>query len=177
MENEKDAELRVLRERLARLERAASPPAPTKRVGTGWGIAVPILGITFAASAVLALSECGAGWSGYSDNSASDWDPPARFIRFPGARGRGGVATEWVDPRRSDCRSSGTRCWVLNVVTEQDCPRGLYASVTLLDEGGANVGWTNDSAQGVQAGEVTRMVFRTYERGSLSPRIAEINCY
>ena len=101
----------------------------------------------------------------------------ARLLPGAAARGSGSVGVKWGKATRAECRGTGVTCWAMDVVTERDCPRSLYASITLLGANDNNIGWTNDTAQGVQAGEVTRLVFDTYERGAESARVAEIACY
>lgn len=174
MSDEKDRELSELRERLARLEGAkASPAGPAKKpFGAGCG---PVAAVVLLLGAVMySLTQCGGGLpSGMADPS---WTPPPGYVADSAATG-GGIATKWDTPTRAECRDSGASCFALDVITERPCPRSLYASVTLLDAGGRNIGWTNDTAQGVQAGESTRLVFHTYERNAESARIAELHCY
>lgn len=176
MSDDKDAEIRRLRDRLDRLERTTESKA-RPRVGTGNRIALPIIGLAVVGGLVLTLAECsGTGVSQY-DDSGSSWTPPSGYTVFPEARGRGAVATDWSEASREECGSSRrARCWAINVITEKDCPRGLYAAITILSDAGQNVDWTNDTALGVRAGEVTRLIFTTYERGDLTARLAEVNC-
>lgn len=180
---DKDEEIRELKERLARLENAppqpSAPPPPvpppaTQRNGCGaWvigGLAVLVV--------LYMVGQCSSGADGSRPGStpSTTWTPPPGFT-ITDSGGRGAIAIEWVRPTNAECRGSGVTCFALNVVTERDCPRSLYASITLLDGSGNNIGWTNDTAQGVQAGEQTRLVFDTYERGAQTSRLAEINCY
>lgn len=178
MAGEED-EIRELKERLARLEGAgpatpAPPPVPAPRgAGCGGWVAggIALLFVLYL------IGRCTPEVGSPGALSAStSWTPPAGYSLEPGASG-GGIATQWETPTSRECRGSGVTCFAINVITERDCPRALYASITLLGEGGDNMGWTNDTAQGVQAGERTRLVFDTYERGVKSARIAEINCY
>jgi len=174
---ESEDEIKELKARLAKLEgepgsRVVSPPKPQGLGCGGW-----VLG---AFAVVVALYIIGTVTSGSEPGAASvssvQWSPPEGYVLEPAAQG-GAIATQWETPTRAECRGSGVSCFAVNVVTEGPCPRSLYASITLLGEGGDNMGWTNDTAQGVQAGERTRLVFRTHERGVQAARIAEINCY
>ena len=135
-----------------------------------------------AAAALVGLAGCGpsedvssgpAGGSSAYDYPRATWTPPEGFIPYQTARGDN-LAFQWVTP--SDCRT-GVMCFSMNVVVENGCARSLYAAITLLDSAGNNVGWTNDTAQGVMPGENTRLVFSTYERYAESARIAEVSCY
>lgn len=175
---DKDREIHDLKERLARLEgqpaAPSAPPPPVTPVKGKGGCGGWVAG----GLAVLAvLYFLGQGVSSVDGGGPANpsWVAPAGYVSEPNARG-GGIATEWVKPTASECRGSGG-CFAMNVITERDCPNSLYASITLLGSGGDNMGWTNDTAQGVQAGERTRLVFNTYERGVDTARIAEINCY
>lgn len=183
MTDEKDEQINELKERLARLEGAASqpteppppaaPPAPAKAGCAGWIAA----GLTFVVVLYM-VGQCSGDpdVSGLGGASEISWTPPEGYFIEPDTRG-GAIATQWETPTRAECRGSGVSCFAVNVITERDCPRSLYASITLLGASGDNIGWTNDTAQGVQAGERTRLVFDTYERGVKSARIAEISCY
>lgn len=182
--DDKDAELRELRERLARLEGDAStkqpppppipPSPPAKQNGCGaiLGAAV-VIAIGFG---LVSMCTGSSGTSGGVLPSTVQWTPPAGYYVEPGGSGPA-VATKWAQPTRAECRGSGGVCFALDAIAERGCPRNLYVSITLLDSNGQNIGWTNDTAQGVLPGEQTRLVFTTYERGAKSSRIAEVSCY
>lgn len=177
MVDDKDNEIRRLRERLDALEApSAAPvqPAKPKNKAAQVGCAVvALLGVM----ALLSLCTQGGGSSGTSTSpSTPTWSPPAGYDRHETRRG-GFIGVEWEQPTRAECRGSGVTCFAMNVVTEAGCERALYVSITLLDDAGNNIGWTNDTARGVQPGERTRLVFDTYERGVKSARIAEASCY
>lgn len=182
-DEDREREIRELRARLDALQGAQpavappQPPLPPQAKKSGG------LGCVVAVIAVLALvgycsQQGGSSSSSYSSlaDTTPAWAPPAGYERHETSRGVG-VGVEWEKPTRAECRGSGVTCFAMNVVTEQSCPRSLYASITLFNSAGNNIGWTNDTAQGVQAGEKVRMVFDTYERGVESARVAEINCY
>lgn len=86
-----------------------------------------------------------------------------------------GVAMRWID---GGCTAYLGYCWSADVVSETGCPNSLYAEVKILS-GGTNVGWTNDTAGSLSAGEVARLEFTHYSSGSgsLSARLADISCY
>lgn len=70
----------------------------------------------------------------------------------------------------------GDWCMGVDIITSVNCPH-FYASITLLDKSDTNIGWTNDSAQGVIAGEKASLTFNGYQSGVASGRIAETKCY
>lgn len=177
---DQDDEIRELKERLARLEQPSPHPQPglpppQAKSGSGCGTFIGLGAVLIVGFFMVSMCNGDSGEVPGVVETAS-WTPPPGYYKEPTTRG-GGIATEWEKPTRSECRGSGVTCFAINVVTERDCPRSLYASITLLDATGNNIGWTNDTAQGVQAGEKTRLVFDTYERGAESARLAEINCY
>lgn len=104
------------------------------------------------------------------------WLPPEGYAL---AQVKGGtlLGLKWDQPTDGECRGSDITCFAVNVVTEKDCPRSLYMSITILNGMGENVGWTNDTARGVRAGEPVRMSFVSHDQGAKTARVAEINCY
>lgn len=185
MADNKDDEIRELRERLARLETAqpaaAPPPPPVQAPPKKSGCANAIVAILVLFALLIVIGTCSQdGGSPGSPNSLTAtenaWSPPAGYDRHVSSRG-GGIGVQWEQPTRAECRGSGVTCFAVNVVTERDCARSLYMSITLLDDGNRNIGWTNDTAQGVQAGDQVRLVFDTHENGVTSAQVAEISCY
>lgn len=189
-ESDKDREIRKLHSQLAALEAAPAAPPAAAAIGKkvdrkGWLI-VALVGVLALISYCVKQGGGGGGGSGGGGgerqasasaySTAAAWAPPAGYDVYTSKRG-GSVGIEWADPTDAECRGGPAACWAANVVTENDCPRGLYASITLLNPTGHNIGWTNDTAQGVRAGERTRLVFRTHERGVDAARIAEVNCH
>lgn len=182
MSDDKQREIAELEARLAQLKAPVVPPetATARKAAQKsdnrilFGVAIAVVG------AVAILSFLNTQPKDVADPlslnaTEPSWSPPAGYDRHTTSRGVG-VGVEWVEVTSGECRS-GVACWAVNVVTEKPCPRSLYASIALFNAGGDNMGWTNDTAQGVVAGERTRLVFTTYERDAASARIAEINCY
>lgn len=184
-EDERDREIRELRARLDALQgqpappvppAPPTPPTPIKKSG-GIGCAVAVVAVIATVSYCSQQNGSSSDpYSSLADTAPTLWSPPEGFERHETSRGVG-VGVQWEKPTRAECRGSGVTCFAVNVVTEQSCNRSLYASITLLNAAGNNIGWTNDTAQGVQAGETVRLVFDTYERGVETARIAELNCY
>lgn len=116
-----------------------------------------------------------AGSSLATDDVTTSWVAPAGFVDYRSTKG-GGVATQWDKPTRADCRGDRATCFVINVVTENDCSFGLYVSITYLNASGQRTGWTAETAQGVRSRERARLVFNSYDPGVVAARIAEIRC-
>jgi len=171
--DDKDDEIRELRARLEAIE-ARPKTLPVKRPMSGCltFIIVAILGVV---GLYVIGSIAGAIDEVETATGSTDWTPPDGFTPYRTDNGSW-VAVEWSRPTRAECRTGGW-CIAMNVVAKDACPRSLYASIKLLGEGGDNIGWTNDSAQGVDAGERVRLVFSTYEAGAKSAAIAEMSCY
>lgn len=175
MEN-KDQEIADLKARLAALEKPAATkagrPPPSNGVQIGCAAVIVVVGLLL----VSMCSGSGGGSSSSVADTAQTWDPPEGYARQVTDRGSQ-LGVKWDTPKRSECTGYNTTCFALDVVSEKGCPRSLYVSITILSKAGENIGWTNDTAQGVQPGEPVRLVFDTYERGADSARIAEVNCY
>lgn len=180
-EDDRDREIRELRARLDAIQGGPTPstpnaPAPSPKKSGSIGCAVAILAILGAVTYCSKQDDTSSGTYASAIDTTPRWTPPDGYERHEASRG-GGIGVQWEKPTRAECRGSGVTCFAVNVVTERSCPRNLYASITLFDATGNNIGWTNDTAQGVEAGERVRLVFDTYERGVDSARIAEISCY
>jgi hypothetical protein len=133
-----------------------------------------ILGLAILGSLNFIGGMLSGGGKDRSQSHAAAWTPPEGFtlhLTDPWKQ----VAYQWETPTRAEC-SRGRSCFALNVVAENGCPRGLYAEIKLLNAAGANIGWTNDTAQGVEPNERVRLVFRTSEPGTKSAHVTEINC-
>lgn len=183
MADSKDDEIRELRERLARLETSQPvdvPPAPPAKRKGGCANAIVAVLVLFALFVIVGTCSEGSnpttGSSGTITASTPAWVPPEGFDRHSTSTG-GYVGVQWEKPTRAECRGSGVTCFAVNVVSEADCSRNFYMSITLLDAGGRNIGWTNDTAQGVRAGDQVRLVFDTYENGVKSAQVADVSCY
>ncbi len=180
-EDDRDREIRELRARLDAIQGGPTPstpnaPAPSPKKSGSIGCAVAILAILGAVTYCSKQDDTSSGTYASAIDTTPRWTPPDGYERHEASRG-GEIGVQWEKPTRAECRGSGVTCFAVNVVTERSCPRNLYASITLFDATGNNIGWTNDTAQGVEAGERVRLVFDTYERGVDSARIAEISCY
>ena len=188
MSDERDEEIAALKARLEQIEGRkpeavqVAQPAAKKSSGFGKGFFGCFGVLAAIALCVLTLAFCSA-WNiaedqrlGEIGQSRSGWTPPEGFVLAAADRG-GAVGTKWFEPTREECGRGRATCAGLEIVSEKGCPRNLYASILLLDANGANIGWTNDTAQGVQPNQIARLVFRSYQPDIHTTRIAEINCY
>lgn len=186
MSDDKDSEIAALKARLEALERQPGPPPgssappPPNLTSKKSGCGTAIIATCVIGALIIMVAQCTSGsGSSSSTNSAyepvvASWSPPEGYSL---ERTRsGGIGYKWSKASRSECRS-GVSCWAMEVVTEKGCPRSLYVSVTLMSASDQNIGWTNDTAQGVDAGESVRLVFTTYEEGARSAKVAEVSCY
>jgi hypothetical protein len=74
------------------------------------------------------------------------------------------------------CNLYGAYCWGIEIVAKSGC-NNLYAELTIFDSAGRNIGWTNDSATNVRAGEKAVLVFDSFEDGVDKGRLSEVTCY
>lgn len=71
---------------------------------------------------------------------------------------------------------SFSRCIVYFFITKKACP-SFYVEVTAYDDTGTNVGWTNDTAQGVKAGVQVKLKFDLFEDSASTVEISDVSCY
>lgn len=87
-----------------------------------------------------------------------------------------GIAQKWLSVGEYSCSYSGVSCWGMSVISKNGCGN-LYVEITILDTAGNNIGFTNDSASGLQPGQKAKLIFDTFEDEAKFARVAEINCY
>jgi hypothetical protein len=74
------------------------------------------------------------------------------------------------------CTYSSAYCWGVEMLTKLGCS-SLYAEMTILDSSGRNIGFTNDSANGVRPNEKVILIFNSFEDGADQGRLELISCY
>lgn len=84
-----------------------------------------------------------------------------------------GVAIRWID--NPDCGYS--TCAQLEAFALRACPNSLFIEANVLDTGGRIVGYTNDLASSVRAGETAIMTMRTFEDAGSVIDLTDISCY
>lgn len=69
-------------------------------------------------------------------------------------------------------------CIDYEVVTKDGCPSLLYMKMATLDASNRNLGYTNDTTSGVDAGQISILRMELLDQnGVTGGRIAEIECY
>lgn len=174
MTDERDREIADLKARLEAVEgtRPAATISPAKKKGIAGNI---VIAACLLLAALFIIGQCGTEGPSASSAPEFTWSPPPGYSAA--ATNGPGVGYKWSEPTRAECRQSGGTCFAMDVITEKACSRSLYVSITLMSEADRNIGWTNDTAQGVGAMEPVRLVFTTYEDGAKSARIADVSCY
>jgi len=179
-----DKEIAELKERLAALEKAKAAAAPAPVVAPSptssgsVGLVLVVIGIAVLLGVAYAVTHTtgSESHSAYTPAGEPAWSPPPGYEIHETAEGKA-VGVQWAKAKEGECIGSRGACVALIVVSKEACPRNFYASITLLDKAGQNIGWTNDSAQGVRPGEPARLVFESYTPNVVSARVAELNCY
>lgn len=110
--------------------------------------------------------------SSSSTTTTESWNPEGYSVVAPDQ----GIAVRWLDSGEYKCEYYDW-CWGMEVISRWGCPSSLYAEINLLNKNGVNIGWTNDSTQGLRAGDKAILVFGTYEASAESARLADISCY
>jgi hypothetical protein len=99
-------------------------------------------------------------WEPTGEGWRSQADQAGRPVWFRVVRGEG-------------CPGAARFCLNYEVITEQGCS-SLYVQASQVNEAGQNVGWTNDTVQGLRPKEIGRISLRATERGTF--RLDEVNC-
>lgn len=84
------------------------------------------------------------------------------------------VAYRWLGDSEFECEIVD-HCWGMFVVSKNGCS-SLYVELAILDDAGNNVGYTNDLASGVAAGQQAKLVFPNLETGASKARISKVTC-
>ena len=147
--------------------RAAAPP-PAKKASSASGGAVLLILIIAGAWWFFNQDSSGGGSPIVPDPPA--WTVPAGFTRFDA-----GTGYRWIEPVSGDCIAD--KCWAMEVVTRAGCPNSLYVELSLVDSSGTAVGYTNDVAGVVAAGQKARLTFDSFEPSAHEARLTELTCY
>jgi len=86
------------------------------------------------------------------------------------------IAYRFLKGSEYKCTLYGGYCWGIEIVAKNGC-NNLYAELTIFDSADRNIGWTNDSATNVRAGEKVVLVFDSFEDGADTGRLSEVSCY
>jgi hypothetical protein len=63
------------------------------------------------------------------------------------------------------------------VIPKDGCPSSLYVELSILDSAGNAIGFTNDTAGAVIAGQQAKMVFDSLESGAVKARLTDVSCF
>jgi hypothetical protein len=151
---------------------SAPPPAPAAQPAKKEGSA--------AGGLVLLILIIGGGWWFFGRGTGGDntpslpdvqpWSAPAGMTKYDST-----TAYAWVTPKTGECISD--RCWAMDVVTRDGCPTSLYVELSLTDSAGTNVGFTNDVAGVVSAGQKAHLIFDSFEDAASKATLADVTCY
>lgn len=84
------------------------------------------------------------------------------------------VAYRWLTDSEIDC-DIADRCWGMFVVSKNGCS-SLYVELSIIDDAGNNVGYTNDVASGVTAGQQAKLIFDNFENKGSKARLSKVSC-
>lgn len=86
------------------------------------------------------------------------------------------IAWRWLEPNEFNCKY-GDSCWGMVIISKDGCPSSLYAELSILDEAGTQVGYTNETMSSALPLQKSKLIFETYEESANSARISKISCY
>lgn len=87
----------------------------------------------------------------------------------------GTVAYRWLDGFK-DCEVADS-CWGMEVIARDGCPSSLYVELSIINDAGTAVGYTNDVAGAVERGQMAQLVFDNFEKDASKARLTKIFCY
>lgn len=108
-----------------------------------------------------------------STTTTQAWNPSGYTVVSPSD----GIAMRWLEDNEFDCDYQGDWCWGMEVISRWGCPSSLYVEISIKNKSGVNIGWTNDTAQGLGAGQKAQLIFGTYESQAETASLAEVSCY
>lgn len=149
----------------------ASNPSNAGGLPIGW-IIIAIVGLAVAYGAFGTPKPQGAATPNPAAPIAAWWPPG-----FTVWSADSSVAYQWLTQGTFACTYSSGICWGMTIVTRDGCPTSLYAEVSLADASGTAIGYTNDVAGAVSAGQRAQIIFDTFETTARTARISKISCY
>lgn len=105
--------------------------------------------------------------------TTTPWNPAGYVVVAPAE----GIAMRWLEDSEFKCGYEGDWCWGMEVISRWGCPSSLYVEINMQNKNGVNIGWTNDTAQGLGAGDKAQLIFGTYDSQAETARLAEVSCY
>ena len=84
------------------------------------------------------------------------------------------IAYKWVE--KPDCRTYSV-CTAIQVVANVDCPRNIYAELTLMDENYVQYDYTNNLQSSLSTGSIAELTFNWAPDGKFAHfKVSKINC-
>ncbi|NBO55335.1 MAG: hypothetical protein EBU84_12260 [Actinobacteria bacterium] len=69
------------------------------------------------------------------------------------------------------CCAYSDHCWGMVVIARNGCSSSLYSEISVLDSGGTNIGFTNDTTSDMGSGQKANLVFEDFMPGAKSARL------
>jgi hypothetical protein len=146
----------------------------------GWKSRNGLEGGSFPAGTPITLfvEDCSvAPGSGAASGSGSDtyvWYPAG----YSPVNQNPSFAIQWVPGAADPCGNISCSYWTMNIVSQNDCPGGVYVEVNMSDSGGTVFDWDNDTVASLAAGQVAQLQFLTYEPrdGDNTAQVANVSC-
>lgn len=87
------------------------------------------------------------------------------------------VAWRWLQDGEFNCESSDSSCWGVEVLSQFGCPDGIYAELSIVDEFGSAIAWTNDALGALAMEQKGKLIFETFEVNAQAATLSELHCY
>lgn len=100
------------------------------------------------------------------------WTPPSGFTLTTDPT----VAYRWLKAGEFHCVVADS-CWGMNVVSRDGCPHSLYVELSVLNNAGTVVGYTNDVAGVLGPGQQAQLVFESVDDGAAKASVTKVSCY
>jgi tetratricopeptide (TPR) repeat protein len=88
-----------------------------------------------------------------------------------------GVKWKWSDHNSFSCTYSSSSCFQIKVKSDTGCPGGVYAEINLYDSSGAVIDYTNDTLSSLDAYQIGKMTFDTFNDSVSSGGVSKISCH
>jgi len=87
-------------------------------------------------------------------------------------------AIQWVKGAEDPCGSIACTFSTMNIVSQSDCPGGVYVEVNFLDSSGTVIDWSNDVVAALGQGQVAQLQFSSYESAASggSTQVVNASC-
>ena len=107
---------------------------------------------------------------GEPQTSTTAWTPPAGFTAYRDTA----VAYQWIERKFIPCKSQ-EHCWAMNVVARDGCD-SLYVELSVSDQTGTAIDYTNGILSALAPGQPGRLQFQSFDDAAADAKLAEIRC-